>query len=118
MSTCCVVIVVFSLLQVLEVLAIVGFDFVQIGSLKQIGKKFDEFLLLLGAAATPLGAERAFGHLREIEPLIEHLFEFVPSLTLFAFSFQLRILEDRQELVASFDEPGLQELLRPPKPTP
>jgi len=36
----------------LDSLTPIGFDAVQIGSLKEIGKKRDEFLLFLGAAAT------------------------------------------------------------------
>jgi hypothetical protein len=91
--------IVLLLLQVSEFIAAVGFDIVQIGSLKQTGKKLDEFLLFLRAAATPLRTERAPGHLREIKPLIDQLFEFVPSLILFALALQLGILEDRQELV-------------------
>jgi hypothetical protein len=83
----------------LEFLAIVGFDIVQLSSLKQTAKKFAEFFLFLRAAATLLRTERTLGHLREIKPLIDYFSEFVPSLILFALGLQLRILEDRQELV-------------------
>ena len=57
------VVIVLCLLYILNFLAIVGFKLVQIGSLKQIRKQFDEFLLFLRAAAPPRRTERTLGYL-------------------------------------------------------
>jgi hypothetical protein len=46
-----------------------------------------------------VGTEGAPGHLGEIKPLIDHLFEFRAPLVLLGLAFQLVVVEDRQELV-------------------
>lgn len=98
------VVTVLSLLEIVKFLPAVGFDLVQISSLEEIGKKPDEFFLLLRRAAASLDTERAPGHFREIEPLIEDLFELLPTLVLFVFPFQLGIVKDRDELVDSLTD--------------
>src|SRR4029453_6541325 len=95
------IVTVLSVLEIADFLPAVGFDLVQISSLEEIGKKPDEFFLFLRRAATPLGTERALRHFRKIKPLIEDLFELLPSLVLFLLRFQLGIVKDRDELVDS-----------------
>src|SRR6266550_4961596 len=51
------VVTVFSLLEIEDFLPAVGFDLVQIRAFEELGKKFDEFFLLLRSAAPPFGTE-------------------------------------------------------------
>src|SRR5262245_52806314 len=93
------VVVVRGFLEILDLLAVIGFDLIQVGILKETGEKFDEFLLFGGAALLPVGAEGTFGHLSEIKPVIDYFFEFLTSLIPFVLSFQSGIVKDRYELV-------------------
>ena len=62
--------------MITDLLAVVRFDFVQIGILQERAEKLDKLFLFFGAVLAPLGTERAFSHLGKIEPPIDHLFEF------------------------------------------
>jgi len=57
----------------------VALDDIGVGAFKDIGKEPDEFFLLLGRTAPPVGAERAAGHFGEIEARIENLFQLITA---------------------------------------